>query len=1039
MMWLVDLSIKRPVFAVMIIGALVGLGTISIGRLGVDLFPDVEFPYVTITTKLEGASPETVETEITDIIEENVNTISGIEQLRSVSSEGISQVFVQFELTEDGDIKAQDVRDKVQLAIPDLPIDVEPPVVQKVDPDASPIISIMIAGDLPIRSLTSYADDVVKESIQRLPGVGSVSMVGGRERSIRIWLDENKLRAFDITADEVVQAIQSEHAELPGGRLEVDGAYKEFGVRTLAEAKSAEEFALLVVAYRDKGVVIRVGDVARVEDGMEDERSVAFLNGQRGVSLEVRKQSGRNTVEVARLVKEEVERLGASRPEGMNIVVARDISRFIESSVKDVSVDLSIAIVLVIFVTYIFLLNLRATFIVALAIPTSLIATFFAFYLFDFTINTLTLLALTVAIGLLVDDAIVVVEAIARELEKGVSAFEAAREGTRKVGLAVLSGTAATLAVFVPIAFMEGIVGRFFFQYGLAIVFSVSVSLLVALTLAPMLASKIFQHNNIPGWLRPVDRFWDAVDRKYSAVVVQAIRFRYLVLLMAVGSVFAGSWFASQVPSGFTSKADRSEFMGSVDLPLGTGVAASAEKAALLSAALASVEHIKDVFLTVGAGAQGRSNRLDLYVTLTPKKERTDNQFPIMDDAREAISFSLPEATKSSIVEVPWVSGAGTSSFDIDLTFRGSDLAEITAYTDSLVEKMLESGLFADVQTTYEGGRPEAQILIDRLRAGDQGISARNIATTARMALGGIDAATFEEGGKRYDVRVRLEEHQRQTLSNLRRIQMRGLDGRRVDLGTVAKIQFASGAAQIDRVDRSRKSSILANTASGVALGEGAEYLRDQLEITPPSASIIASFEGYAKRMADSATAIIFAIIVAIITLYMVLGSQFNSFSQPLIIMLTAPLSFSGAFAALYFSGIEMSLFAQIGLVGMMGIVMKNGILLVDRANQLQESGLSVRESICQACPERLRPVLMTALSAIFGMVPVAIATSDGAEWRNALGVLLIGGLSSSTLLTLVVVPAAFMIPSDLARSYRWSLKQVMNFFSRAKSVSSKS
>jgi HAE1 family hydrophobic/amphiphilic exporter-1 len=1020
MMWLVNLSLKNPVFAVMMISALVGLGVISTDRLGVDLFPDVEFPYVVVTTRLEGASPETIETEVTDIIEESVNTISGIELLRSVSSEGISQVFIQFELSEDGNIKAQDVRDRVQIALSDLPDGVDPPVVEKVDPDAAPIISVMIAGDIPIRDLTRYADDVVKEAIQRLPGVGSVSIVGGRERAIRVEIDANKLQKFGVTTEDVLRAIQSEHVKMPGGRLEINGNSQVFGIRTIAEATTPEEFANIAIAYHENGVTIRVSDVAQVKDGMEDEHSVALLNGLRGVSLEVRKQSGRNTVEVSRVIRDAVQRLSAERPAGVEIIVARDIARFIESSVKDVSVDLMIAMALVVLVTFIFLLNFRSTLIVALAIPTSLVATFFAFYLFDFTINMLTLLALTVAIGLLVDDAIVVVEAITRELEDGASPMEAAREGTRKVGLAVLSGTVATLAVFIPIAFMDGIVGRFFFQYGLAIVFSVTVSLLVAITLTPMLASKLLKKDATPVWLMSIRRFWDAADRKYSSLVIYAVRFRYLVLLLAVGSVYLGGFFASQVPSGFTAKADRSEFMGTVELPLGTGIAESAYQAIRLNDALRSIEHIESVFITVGAGVNGRSNLLELYVTMTPKKSRDVNQFPVMDAARQAIARVLPDATKSAIVEVPWVSGSGTSSFDIDLNLKGADLAEIESYADVVMQEMISSGLFSDVQSSYQSGRPEIQVVINRLSAGDQGVSASSLASTVRIALGGVDAVTFEDQGKRYDVRIRLAEDQRQNIEDLGRLQVRGADGRPVELSSISDVQFVSGAAQIDRVDRSRKISILANAASGISLGEAATKLRGILIVSPPPQSITHSFEGYAKNMAESAVAIGFAILLAVIALYMVLASQFNSFSQPAIIMLTAPLSFSGAFAALYVGGMEVSLFTQIGLVGMMGIVMKNGILLVDRANQLVEQGMSIQEAITTACPERLRPVLMTALSAIFGMIPVAIAASDGAEWRNGLGALLIGGLSSSTLLTLLVVPAAFMIPSDMSTIKRW-------------------
>jgi len=1031
-MWLVDISIRRAVFAVMLIASLVGLGLMSMGRLGVDLFPDVEFPYVNVTATLDGASAETMESEVTDILEEYINTIDGIETLQSFSSEGRAQILIEFNLSSNAREKVQDVRDKVQVALAELPPDMDPPIVDKVDPDAAPIISVMIAGDLPIAELTAFADDVAKERLQRLDGVGAVKLVGGRERAVRIWLDNERLRAFGVTADDVRRAIQSEHAKLPGGRMETDARMREFGVKTVAEVTRANGFADLPVAYRENGVTIRISDVARVEDGLEDERSAAFLNGRRGISLDIRKQSGQNTVEVAHKVKAAAEDLRALAPAGVTIVATRDVSKFIESSIEDVTHDVVIAIGLVVAVTFVFLLNFRATIIVALAIPTSLVATFFGFYLLGFSINVLTLLALTVAIGLLVDDAIVVIEAIMKELEEGKPPLEAALDGTRKVGLAVVAGTAATLAVFVPIAFMDGIVGRFFFQYGLTIVFSVSVSLLVALTLTPMLASRILTSSGVSPVFRPLEAFWDATDLAYASLVKLAVRFRIVVILIACASVFAGAWYAARVPSGFTSRADRSEFQGSIELPLGTGVVSALDAAQKIDAELRKIEHVEEVFVSIGAGAQAEARVIDLYASLTPKQERQTGQFEIMDQARKAIRIASPEAVKISVLEVPWVSGTTSGSSDIDLLLKGSDLNSLAQYGDHLVREMRARPDFADVRTSFESGRPEAQILFDRTRAGDQSVSARALADTARIALGGLDAGTFEEGGKRYDVRLRLEEDQRESVRDFDRIQVRGADGRLVDIGAVSRVEFASGPSQIDRSDRARKISVLASSATGVSLGEATTTLIEVLEANPPPAGITYSVGGMSERMQETAGAIGFALLLALLALYMVLASQFNSFVQPLLIMVTAPLSFSGAFAGLYYFGLESSLFAQIGLIGLMGIVMKNGILLVDRANQLIAEGMTERDAILQACPERLRPVLMTAISAIFGMVPVALATSDGAEWRNALGALLIGGLTSSTILTLVVIPAVFMIPSDvtnvvrnLTRLFLWPLTRL--------------
>lgn len=1015
-MWLVDVSIRRAVFAVMMIGSLVVLGLVGLQRLGLDLFPNVEFPYVSIVTTLEGASPETIETEVTDVIEESVNTISGINLLRSVSADGTSQVFIEFELDEDINVKAQDVRDKVAVARRNLPLDVDPPIVEKIDPDGAPIVSVMIAGDLPIGEITTFAEEVAKEALQRLPGVGSVTVVGGRKREIRVWMDVIKLRALSVTAEDVIRAVRAEHTELPGGRMEVEGGLREFGVKTIAEARSATELGELVVAFQPGGIATKIKDVARVEDGLADERTFALLDGSPGISLEIRRQSGRNAVEVSRAVSAEVEALRATAPPGLNMIVARDTSRFIEASIEDVTKELEIAILLVVLVTFFFLLSWRATIIVATAIPTSLIATFFIFDVFDFTLNTLTLLALTSSIGLLVDDAIVVIEAIQRDVDRGHAPSDAASAATRRVGLAVLAGTLSTIAVFVPIAFMEGIVGQFFFQYGLAIVFSVTVSLLVAMTLTPMLSSRFLNKAHGQGAiLGAIEGFHQSMDSLYGRVVRWSVKHRYLVLLGALATIFLGAWFAAQIPGGFTGKADRSEFLAIVELPTGTGIAESKHAAQRLNDVLKTVEHVQSVFATVAGGVQQKANQIELYVKLTPKQQRSVTQLALMDRARDIIITALPNATKINLAEVPWISGGGISNADIEFVIRGDDMRVLREYAERLTGEMRGESAFADVRTSYEVGRPEVQISVDRLRAADLGISARTIATTTRSVIGGEKAGTFEDNGKRYDIRVRLEESQRQDVNQLGLIPIRSMSRGLIDLASVASINTSSGPAQIDRQDRARKISVFANATSGVALGTATSRLQDILDRNPPPKETSGKFEGQARRMKETVAAIGFAFMLALVALYIVLASQFNSFVQPLVIMLTAPLCFSGAFAALFFTGKEMSMFAQIGMIALMGIVMKNGILLVDRANQLREAGEPAGAAIAIAGPERLRPVLMTASAAVFGMIPVALSTSDASEWRTAMGLLIIGGLTSSTLLTLAVVPAAYMVPGDVA------------------------
>lgn len=1016
-MWLADVSIRRPVFAIMLIGALVALGWISLGRIGIDLFPDVEIPYVSVTTTLEGASPETIETEVTDVLEEAINTASGIELLRSVSSEGLSQVFIEFALTEDLDVKAQDVRDKMALARQDLPSDVDTPIVEKIDPDASPIMSVMISGDLAIGALTDYADNVVKEHLQRLPGVGSVTVVGGRDRQIRIWLDAEQLRSYRITADDVVQALRREHAEIPGGRIETEGNRAEFGFKTKGEVTSVAEFKDIVVAFRN-GAPTRLGDVALVEDSFEDERTYAELNGKTGISLDVRRQSGKNTVEVARTIRAAVAELSALAPPNTEIVIAQDIAKFIESSADDVAEDIVYAIILVAMVTLAFLLNVRATLIVAIAMPTALISTFFAFYVAGFTINLLTLLALSVAIGLLVDDAIVVLESIQRYVDEGYPPMEAASLGVKEVGPAVVAATVSIMAVFVPIAFMEGVVGQFFYEYGLAITFSVAVSLLVSLTLTPTLCARALKRVESHNWtFRLFDAGYRSLERLYARILRGAVRFRWIVIALALGSVFLGVAIAGKLPIDFFSRTDRSEFIGTIELPLGTGLRDTMEVANRVAGTVGGVRHVENVFFTVGGGSQGRVNEISFYIGLAPKKQRDVHQAVIMDEVRHAMRLSAPDAIKVSASDISWVSGGGISSFAVEYALTGSDLDLLQVKAEEMTERMRRSAYFTDIQTSYQTGKPEIQLLVDRVKAADLGVSVRTLATTARTLVGGLDVTTYEEDGERHDVRVRLRENQRVDLRKLKLMQVRAADGTLVDLDSIAELRISSGPAQIDRQSRTRKITVLANAQSDIALGTATDEIdRIVAQLNLP-AGFAGEHQGSARRMHKTIDSIVFAFGLALLSLYMILASQFNSFVQPAIVMLTAPLSFVGAFASLYFADQVISLFVQIGIIALMGLVMKNGILLVDLANQFRRDGKSPVDAIIAAGPVRLRPVLMTAFSTIFGMIPVAISTSDASEMRNPLGFLIIGGMTSSTFLTLLVLPAAYVMIDDISRA----------------------
>jgi len=1008
-----DLCIRRPVLATMMIGSLTAIGALSLPRIGVDLMPKIEFPYVAVAALLPGATPEAIESEVTDVLEEEINTISGIDTLRSVSSEGLSQVFVQFELEEDPDQKAQDVRDKVARARAELPLDVEPPIVEKVDPSAAPILSIMVSGALPIRDLTDYADDVVKERIQRISGVGSVTLVGGREREVRIWLDADRLRSYGLTVDDVIQAIRAEHADVPGGRLEAEGGRAEFSFKTKGEVDVVRGFEQIVVAFRD-GAPTLVRDVARVEDGMEDERSYAEFGGVQGVALDVRRQSGRNTVAVARELKKVLAELERGAPAGVSLGVVRDVSRFIEASAHDVAVDIVVGALLAVLATLAFLRSVRSTLIVAIAIPTSVIATFFLFYAMGFTLNLLTLMALSVSIGLLIDDAIVVLESIHREIDAGVAPFAAASRGTDRIGLAVVAATASVLAVFLPIAFLRGMIGRFFFEYGLAISFSVMISLLVAVTVTPMLCARVLRREEHHGgaflWL---ERVYAGLEAWYGRTLESSLRHRLAVVALTVAAIAAGGVLAAGVPMEFAPKVDRSEFEGVVELPLGTGIVEAKTIAQRVGEALRGDGGVARDFVTVGGGVRGAVNEISLYAETTPKRDRDETQFEIMDRAREAVRAAAPNAKQLSVNEVAWMSGAGFTSYNVEYSIQGPSLDELDRVAGAIVARMRDDARFLDVKSSLERGRPELQVLIDRERSADLGVPVRALAGTARAAIGGLDVATFQDAGSRIDVRVRLEEGQRDQLEDVSRLQVRGAGGVLVDLGNVARLRIASGPSEIERENRGRRVTIYANTPGGLALGVAVDRFDEILAEVGLPPGYVGEWEGATERMQDTADAVVLAFGLALLALYIVLASQFESFTQPAVIMLSAPLSFVGAFVALRLTDTPMSIFAQIGLIALMGLVMKNGILLVDYANQLRAEGLSAREAITRAGPVRLRPVLMTQFATIAGMIPVALARSDGAEFRNPMGILVIGGLLSSTLLTLVVVPTVYTLAED--------------------------
>jgi HAE1 family hydrophobic/amphiphilic exporter-1 len=921
--------------------------------------------------------------------------------------DSLSLVYVEFELEYDIREKAQEVRDKVAAVRGELPRDIDPPVVDRVDPDAAPILAVMLSGPHSIRALSEYADKRVKTRLERIPGVGSVSLAGDRRREIRIWVDPLRLSGYGLAVDDVIGALQQGHVEMPGGRLET--GREEWVLKTLGKLTDPEQFGSLVVAERG-GRVIHLRDVTTVEDGMAEQRTLSRLNGRPGVSLLVRRQSGENTVAVADAVKAALEELRAELPPGYEMILAFDSSRFIRSAISGVFVDMIYGVLLASVVVLLFLRNVRSTVIAAIAIPSSLIASFTLFYALGFTLNTMTLMALSLSIGMLIDDAIVVLENVYRHMEEGQAGAEAASRGTAEIGLAVLSTTLATCAVFVPIAFMSGVVGRFFREFGLVAASAVLVSMLVALTLTPMLCARYLRAQT------PSGRLWDALESAYTWMeqhyrrsLAWGLAHRGTVVGFALAAVIAGVWVARGVPVDFVIAEDRSEFNVWIKRPLGSGVDQTRESVAAVEEALRSLPEVRVSFATIGAGARKRVNEAQIYVQLVHKSERDLSQDEVMSAVRERVAALDLGLQDFAVEEIPFVNVAGARNAELMYAVRGPDIDRLHLYAGTLAGRMRDAGGYSDVYLSYETGKPEVALDITRERAAEMGVPVLQIGRTMAALYAGFKAATFEEGGERYDVRVQLRPEYRDRLDKLELVRVRAPSGALVPLPNLVTTRVGSGPVQIDRESRTRSITVYSNLDGKAAATADAEVSGFARDLHLPTGY---EFEpiGPSKRLRETTAAVGFAFALALVAIYMILASQFNSFVHPFTIMLSAPLSFLGAFATIRLLGLSLDVMGQIAFLMLMGIVMKNGILLVDYTNKLRARGLPLYEAVLEAGPTRMRPVLMTAVSTIFGMLPLALGQSDGSEWRAPMGIVSIGGLTASTLLTLLVVPIVYTL-----------------------------
>ena len=1001
-MKLAAVSIKRPVFATMMIAALMVLGVFSYPKVGVDLFPNVEFPFVSVIAIYPGAGPEVVEDKVVDKLEEAISTVNGIKSLRSVSVDSVGQIFVEFELGMDADLAAQDVRDKIASIKRNLPKDMEEPVVSKFDVGAMPILSITLAGKLPIGQMTQLAKDT-KERLQKLRGVGGIDIVGGQEREIQIQVNRNRLSALKLAVDDITRALQMNNMDVPAGRMQRGSL--EYTVKTKGEVESLAELRNIVVR-KIQGRTIRIGDVADVVDTVQEARSYAELNGNNAVTLVVKKKSGANTVAVAKLVRAELDKARKTLPKGVKAIIPVDNSAYIANSMHEVQFDLLFGGILAILIVFFFLADWRATLIVALAIPTSVVATVAFIRFMGFTFNNLTMLALSLSIGILVDDAIVVIENIHRHLtEEGKPPMQAAYEGTAEIGLAVMATTFSIMAVFVPVATMEGIIGKFFYEFGLTVAFAVAASLFVSFTLTPMLSSRFLKvHKGKPGIMRrPFLWVLDAIDGAYAALLRTALKVRWLVILIALGVLGASFYAFAILPKEFFPTDNRGQFRVFVELPQGKTLAATRALCDEVATKIRSSPLVKDTLVTVGGDAMEKVHEGRIQVNMVSRDKRNITQKQM--EARVRKMLSGERRAKISVQPMGMIEG-GQAQQAIQFMLRGPDLKQLSTTADKMMAALKKEKGFVDLDVSYRGGKPEIRVVPNRRRAEDRNVPLALIGSSLRMLVGGDKVSDYKDGTERFDVRLRLREQDRRYRSDIGLLAVRDMSGGLVRLRDLVRVDRGEGPGKIDRYDRQRQITILANL-EGIALGAAQKKVEKLAKIHVPK-GVETTWEGQAKMMGESFGHVGTALLLAIIFVYMILASQFNSFIHPFTIMLSLPFSFIGAFLGLLVTGMTFNMFTSIGLILLMGLVTKTAILLVDYTNTLRERGLSLDEALVQAGRTRLRPILMTTAATIFGMMPVALALSEGGEQRAPMAVAAIGGLITSTMLTLVVVPVVY-------------------------------
>lgn len=1033
MQWLAQVSVRRPVLASVLILTLVFLGVFSYYRLNVERWPNIDIPFVSISTRVLGASPEEVETDVTDKIEAAVNTISGIDTLSSTSAEGFSLVFVQFLLEKDIDVAVQEIRDKINLALPDLPAEIEPPVVERFDPGAVPVLMYALSSSRPVRDITEYADKVIRPALEGTAGVGQVEIIGGQARQINIFVDPAKLQAYGLGVAEVIRTLQAQNVQVPAGSL--DQGAERLTIRTLGRVDSLAQLERVVIASRDR-VPIALGDVARIEDGAAEAETVANVDGARAVILRVRKQSGTNTLAVVEAVKERVHALESTLASGYELRRIRDQAVFVEASTHAVQEHLLLGSILAALVVLVFLWNWRSTIIAAIAIPTSLISTFALLSAMGLTLNTITLLALALVVGIVIDDAIVVLENIYRFIhEKGMAPAQAAIEGTREIGPAVSATTLSLIAVFLPLAFMSGIVGRFMSSFGYTMAFAIGISLLVSFTLTPSLAARWLSarrggqsapgsgqaasdategaiHSAPAGQSR--GRIYGALERWYLRLLGASLRRRWVVVVLILVTLFSIAPIGAAVNQNFLPEDDESQFEVVVRAPEGWTLEATERLATQLGLEVRRLPGVEYTVVTVGDDPQRTPNRFTLFVRLTDVTTRTLSQPVLMARVRDEV---LPKYAYLGLrTQVSLASEFGGGFEPINYVISGPDLAVLTRAAEVGEKVLRETPGVVDVNSSLISRKPQLGITVDRARAADLGVSVMDAAMALRVLVGGMQVSTYTEGGEQYEVHMRAEPAYRRNLEGLNQLTVGTPPVGALPLEQVVRIDRGVGPSVIDRFNRRRQVTLTANLLPNTDQAGILRQLDSAIRALDLPAGYATNFAGAAEAQGEQAAAFMTAFMLSFVFMYLVLAAQFESWIHPITILLSLPLTVPFALLSILLLHGSLNILSQLGILVLFGVVKKNAILQIDHANQLRAQGLDRNAAIVAASRDRLRPILMTTIAFVAGMIPLAISRGVGAETNRAMSSVIIGGQVLSLVLTLVAIPVIYSLFDDLSR-----------------------